>query len=117
MLTGFGVPRVERRRAVSESLLELQAILDNATVGILFTRNRLLVRCNALCAEMFAYPLSEFIGLPGRAIYPSDAVYDALAEEVGPILASGLSYRGELEMRRKDGSLFWCKVSAKAIDP
>ena len=117
ILTGFGAPRVERRRAVSESLLELQAILDNATVGILFTRNRLLVRCNALCAEMFRYPLAEFIGLPGRAIYPSDAVYDALAEEVGPILASGLSYRGELEMRRKDGSLFWCKVSAKAIDP
>lgn len=117
MLTGFGAPRVERRRAVSESLLELQAILDNATVGILFTRNRLLVRCNALCAEMFGYPLAEFIGLSGRAIYPSEAVYEALAEEVGPILASGLSYRGELEMRRKDGSLFWCKVSAKAIDP
>ena len=117
LLTGFGAPRVERRRAVSESLLELQAILDNATVGILFTRNRLLVRCNALCAEMFGYPLAEFIGLPGRAIYPSDAVYGALAEEIGPILARGLSYRGELEMRRQDGSLFWCKVSAKAIDP
>jgi diguanylate cyclase (GGDEF)-like protein/PAS domain S-box-containing protein len=117
LLTGFGAPRVERRRAVSESLLELQAILDNATVGILFTRNRTLVRCNALCAEMFHYPLTEFIGLPGRAIYPSAEVYDSLAEEIGPILASGQSYRGELEMRRKDGTLFWCKVSAKAIDP
>ena len=117
LLTGFGAPRVERRRAVSESLLELQAILDNATVGILFTRNRILVRCNALCAEMFRYPLSEFLGLPGRAIYPSDEVYEQLGEEIGPILASGQSYRGELEMRRKDGTLFWCKVSAKAIDP
>ena len=117
LLTGFGAPRVERRRAVSESLLELQAILDNATVGILFTRNRTLVRCNALCAEMFRYPLADFIGLPGRAIYPSDEVYESLAEDIGPILASGDSYRGELEMRRRDGSLFWCKISAKAIDP
>jgi diguanylate cyclase (GGDEF)-like protein/PAS domain S-box-containing protein len=117
LLTGFGAPRVERRRAVSESLLELQAILDNATVGILFTRNRILVRCNALCADMFRYPLAEFIGLPGRTIYPSDDVYEALAEEIGPILASGASYRGEFEMRRKDGTLFWCKVSAKAVDP
>ena len=117
LLTGFGAPRVERRRAVSESLLELQAILDNATVGILFTRNRALVRCNALCAEMFRYPLAEFIGLPGRSIYPSDEIYESLGEEIGPILASGHSYRGELEMRRKDGSLFWCKVSAKSVDP
>lgn len=117
LLTGFGAPRVERRRAVSESLLELQAILDNATVGILFTRNRMLVRCNALCAEMFRYPISEFIGLPGRAIYPSDDVYEALADDIGPILASGGSYRGELEMRRKDGTFFWCKISAKAVDP
>jgi diguanylate cyclase (GGDEF)-like protein/PAS domain S-box-containing protein len=117
ILTGFGAPRVERRRAVSESLLELQAILDNATVGILFTRNRMLVRCNALCAEMFRYPLTEFIGLPGRSIYPSDDVYESLGEEIGPVLASGQSYRGELEMRRKDGTLFWCKISAKAIDP
>lgn len=117
LLTGFGAPRVERRRAVSESLLELQAILDNATVGILFTRNRILVRCNALCAEMFRYPLAEFLGLPGRAIYPSLEAYEQLAEQIGPILASGHSYRGELEMRRKDGTLFWCKVSAKAIDP
>ncbi|HWT55114.1 MAG TPA: EAL domain-containing protein [Rhodocyclaceae bacterium] len=117
MLTGFGAPRVERRRAVSESLLELQAILDNATVGILFTRNRILVRCNALCAEMFRYPLAEFIGLPGRAIYPTEEVYEALAEKIGPTLARGQSYRGELEMRRKDGTLFWCKISAKAVDP
>lgn len=116
-LSGFGAPRVERRRAVSESLLELQAILDNATVGILFTRNRRLVRCNALCAEMFRYPLESFMGLPGRAIYPSDEVYEALAEEIGPILARGDAYRGEIEMQRADGSLFWCKVSAKAVDP
>ena len=91
ILTGFGAPRVERRRAVSESLLELQAILDNATVGILFTRNRMLVRCNALCAEMFRYPLADFIGLPGRSIYPSDEIYESLGEAIGPVLASGHS--------------------------
>ncbi|HWU84616.1 MAG TPA: EAL domain-containing protein, partial [Rhodocyclaceae bacterium] len=92
-------------------------ILDNATVGILFTRNRTLVRSNALCARMFRYALDDFIGLPGRAIYPDDAIYESLGEEIGPILARGDAYRGEIEMRRRDGSLFWCKVSAKAVDP
>src|SRR5262245_60175372 len=97
-------------------MLELQAILENATVGILFTRNRVVVRCNQLCAEMFGYTVTEFTGLPGRSIYPSDAVYEATAAEVGPILGDGRAYRAEVEMRRRDGSLFWCKVSAKAID-
>jgi diguanylate cyclase (GGDEF)-like protein/PAS domain S-box-containing protein len=108
--------RQEERRPVA-SRLELQAIFDNATVGILFTSNRLMQRCNALCAEMFGYAMSEFIGLPGRAIYPSDAAYEDIGSVVGPILARGDSYRGEFEMRRRDGSLFWCKVSAKAVDP
>lgn len=109
--------RNERRSAREKSLLELRAILDNATVGILFTRNRLLIQCNALCADMFGYRVDEFLGLPGRTIYPSDEVYDALATEVGPILAKGQAYQAEIEMRRRDGRLFWCKVSAKAIDP
>lgn len=95
-----------RRRGVAASLLELEAILDNATVGILFTRNRTLVRSNALCAQMFRYALDDFIGLPGRAIYPDDDTYEALGEEIGPILARGDAYRGEIEMRRSDGSLF-----------
>ena len=113
----YNRPQGRRRPPAAPSLLELQAILDNATVGILFTRNRTLERCNALCAEMFRYPLEDFIGLPGRAIYPSDEVYEEMAALVGPILAGGDSYRGELEMRRSDGSLFWCKISAKAVDP
>ena len=113
----YNRPQGRRRPPAAPSLLELQAILDNATVGILFTRNRTLERCNTLCAEMFRYPLEDFIGLPGRAIYPSDEVYEEMAALVGPILAGGDSYRGELEMRRSDGSLFWCKISAKAVDP
>jgi diguanylate cyclase (GGDEF)-like protein/PAS domain S-box-containing protein len=100
-----------------QALLELRAILENATVGILFTRNRLLVRANPLFAQMFGYAENGFAGLPGRALYPSDAAYEALAVEAGPVLSAGLPFRTEAEMRRQDGSLFWCRLSAKAIDP
>ena len=100
-----------------QALLELRAILENATVGILFTRNRLLVRANPLFAQMFGYAENGFAGLPGRALYPSDAAYEALGSEAGPALSAGLPFRTEAEMRRQDGSLFWCRLSAKAIDP
>jgi len=54
--------------ASGQVLLELRAILENATVGILFTRNRLLVRANPLFAQMFGYAENGFAGLPGRAL-------------------------------------------------
>ena len=108
---------VAASQPVSQSLLELRAILENATVGILFTRNRALVRANPMFAKMFGYGESAFIGLPGRALYASDAAYETMGAEAGPVLGAGLPFRTEAEMRRRNGSLFWCRMSAKAIDP
>ena len=108
-----GLSRGELRKI----LLEQQAILENATIGILFTRNRTLVASNALAAQMFGYPLDEFIGLPGVALYPSPEAYAELGRAASPILAAGRAYQAELEFKRRDGTLFWCRVSAKAIDP
>ena len=102
---------------VPQALLELRAILENATVGILFTRNRTLVRGNPLFAQMFRYGENAYIGLPGRALYPSDAAYEAMGTEAGPVLGAGQPFKTEAELRRRDGSLFWCRLSAKAIDP
>ena len=102
---------------LSQTLLELRAILENATVGIIFTRQRLIVQANALAAEMWGYAADEMIGLPGEALNASREAYLALGEEVVPVLAAGDSYRSERQMRRKDGSLFWCRISAKAINP
>lgn len=102
---------------LNQALLDLRAILENATVGILFTRNRTLVRANPMFAQMFGYAENGFVGLPGRALYPSDAAYEELGAEAGPILGAGLPFRTEIQMRRQNGSLFWCRMSAKAIDP
>lgn len=101
----------------NSALLELRAILENATVGIVFTKNRHLVRANPPAAQMFGYSVEEMVGLPGRALYPSDEVYEAVACEAGPALAEGRPYRAEIEMARKNGSIFRCRLSAKAINP
>jgi PAS domain-containing protein len=51
--------------APKKAALELNAIFENATVGILFTHNRKLMQANRLCAEMFGYRLDEFLGQLG----------------------------------------------------
>ena len=101
----------------NSALLELRAILENATVGILFSRNRVLVQINPLCAQMFGYTVDELIGRPGRVLYPSDDAYDELGREAGPILGAGQPFRAEIDMARKDGSTFRCRMSAKAVNP
>jgi diguanylate cyclase (GGDEF)-like protein/PAS domain S-box-containing protein len=103
--------------APKKAMLELNAIFENATVGILFTHNRKLMQANRLCAEMFGFKLAEFLGQSALILYESPEAYSALGHEAGPVLSRGESFRAETRLKRRDGSLFWCRVSAKAIDP
>ncbi|SMB26556.1 Diguanylate cyclase (GGDEF) domain-containing protein [Sterolibacterium denitrificans] len=100
-----------------KTMLEQRAIFDNVTVGVLFSRNRTVVACNALCAATLGYPEDELIGLPGIALYPSEEAYRLMARKAVPILAAGQPFHDEIEYRRKDGTTFWARTSAKAIDP
>ncbi len=100
-----------------KAALELNAIFENATIGILFTHNRRLIQANRLCAEMFGYTLAEFVDQPALILYENQEAYSALGREAGPVLAAGRPFRAETQLKRKDDTLFWCRVSAKAVDP
>ncbi|HEX5392483.1 MAG TPA: EAL domain-containing protein [Rhodocyclaceae bacterium] len=101
----------------TQNYLELTAILENLTVGVIFTRNRVVVQANPMAKQMWGYADDEMIGLPGVALNPSQADYDQLGRDAIPMLVEGGTYRAERLMRRKDGGLFWCRMSAKAVDP
>ncbi|HYD79039.1 MAG TPA: diguanylate cyclase [Paucimonas sp.] len=98
-------------------LLEYQAILDNASVGIVFTRNRTFLHCSARFSEMFGWPVDELIGQPTHIVYPSMEAYDELGRSAIPVLSAGKRLDIEVQMKRRDGSVFWCRMLAKAIDP
>ncbi len=109
-----------RRRAQDELarvLVDQQALLDNASVAIVFTRDRVVQRCNRRAEELFGYAPGELIGSQGSVFYADEAAYAAIGREAGPVLARGEPFRAELQLRRKDGSLIWCRLHAKAIDP
>ncbi|MDO8927229.1 MAG: PAS domain S-box protein, partial [Sideroxyarcus sp.] len=106
-----------RGKTTAQALIELQAILENATVGILFSRNRVVRQANPLCAQMFGYSHEEFIGLAALELYPTTDDYKAVGAQAGPILAAGKPYQAEIQLRRKNGALFWCRLSAKAVNP
>lgn len=119
------VPDVEIPQAPAQSyaghtrytLLEYEALLANASIGIAFTRDRRFFLCNPKFAEMFGWGPEELIGLAGDVVYPNRESYAALGQIAVPILSSGRQLDLEWEMRRKDGSTFLARMVAKAIDP
>ena len=104
------------QRALRKTLLEQQAILENAAVGILFARDGRIVECNIRCAEMLGYSREELEGAPSVVLHPSEEDFLKLGREAGPSLAQGLPFMTELRVRRKDGSTFWARVFGRAID-
>ncbi|MET0856595.1 MAG: PAS domain S-box protein, partial [Telluria sp.] len=100
-----------------QTMVEVQAIMTNASVSILFTKNRVITRYNRGFAEMFGYEGDEGLGLPGRALYPDDATYAAVGEVAFPLLSVGKPFQTEVEMARKDGSVMWSQLIAYVVNP
>lgn len=97
---------------------ELQVVLDNAGVGIATIVARRVVRCNPEFAKIFAYPRTQdLIGLSSQQLYPNEAEFNALGAAAYPTLAQGQSYRTRIQMRRADGSLFWCSLTGCLLEP
>ena len=60
--------------------------------------------------------MEQFNGASTRIIYPNDESYRRFATEAYPLLARGKKAAFEIEMRKGDGSLFWCRLEGTALD-
>ncbi len=105
------------QRALRKALLEQQAILENAAVGIIFSRGDRIQGCNLRAAEMFGYDRDEMEGSHSVALYPDHQHFYAMRAQWLPVLAEGRSVTLECPMKRSDGHLFRCRAHGRAIDP
>lgn len=97
--------------------IAFEAIFDNAAVGIAFTRNRVIERCNERWASLFGYTVDQLLGQKARILYFSDDAYAELSHHASPVLSKSIAFRTELEFRRADGTGVWCSLYGRAIDP
>jgi diguanylate cyclase (GGDEF)-like protein/PAS domain S-box-containing protein len=105
---------LRRERESAQALRD--AMLDNALVGIALVGERTIRRANARMAEMFGYPDAKSLeGLPARAIYASEADFQATGQAVYGAMARRERISLEVQMRRADGSVFWCELSGQAV--
>jgi PAS domain S-box-containing protein len=109
VLNGRDVTETERAR------LEHDAILQNASIGIAFTRDGAFQHTNPSFDGMFGWEPGRLAGQPTTVIWPHRDDYDAMRDDSTPVLARGQTYEVEREMLRADGTLFWCRMRGQAL--
>ena len=102
--------------ATERTRLEHAAILERASIGIAFTRDRVFVQANPRFESIYGWGIGELSGKPGAIVWLDDADYAEAGRLAGPLLASGRQFEIEREMRRQDGSVFWCRLIGQAVD-
>ena len=109
---------VSSNTALQRTLREQQILLDSASVGIVFIRQRSVVRCNERYAEIFGYSSAQaLVGVSSEAFYPHREAFKALGRNAYPVLAQGQSFRQENQLQRRDGALFWASLTGRLINP
>jgi diguanylate cyclase (GGDEF)-like protein/PAS domain S-box-containing protein len=99
-----------------QTFIEIQAIMVNASIAILFTKNRRIMRYNRGFAEMFGFGSEEALGMHTRPLYASERAYLDMGEAAYPLLAQGKPFHVETELLRKDGSTLWAHVIGYLIN-
>lgn len=95
---------------------EQQALFDAAMAGILFVRDRRILRCNRYLEQMFGYEPGELLGRMTRVWYPDEDTFFKVGEGVIESHANQGFFSEEYELVRKDGSRFWARMQAQAVD-
>jgi diguanylate cyclase (GGDEF)-like protein/PAS domain S-box-containing protein len=109
--------RKHNEMQIEELLTEQGVILDNVMFGVLFVRELRVVSANRRCGELFGFTNGELVGAPLSMLFASEAEFEETTSRLAPTLARGESVEEERQFRRADGSLVWCLVTGRALDP
>ena len=108
---------VEDVTEARQATIEMQAIMTNASIGVMFTRNRVIRRANPAFCAMFGFSEHEPIGVSTRVLYPDEDAYRALGADAYPQLAEGQPFRTERILVRKDGAPAWVQMIGYQVNP
>jgi len=106
----------EAEERVQRALAEQELILDNATVGIAFVRNRAIQRCNRFLEDMVGAGPGELVGQTSGTLFASKQEWKKAREAAYAATAPGETHEAEHRLRRRDGTTFLCRMRGRRID-
>jgi PAS domain S-box-containing protein len=110
--------------ASQQAALDYRTAFELAPVGLVLSRNRLMLDCNRQLLEMFGATRNALVGRSFELLYPTHAEFERTGERIVASLNASGWYADERVMRRVGaaaggvpGELFWCRVSGRALEP
>jgi len=103
---------------------DYRTAFELAPVGLVLSRQRLMVDCNRELLAMFRAEREQLIGRSFEILYPTADEFERTGQRIAAQLDTMGRYADERVMRRlagatgaAEGELFWCHVSGRALDP
>ncbi|HTJ94153.1 MAG TPA: PAS and helix-turn-helix domain-containing protein [Pararobbsia sp.] len=95
---------------------DYQTAFQLAPVGLVISRDRIIIDCNERVMSMFGMPRETLIGESFRIMYPSPDEFERIGLRIATVMKECEVYSDDRIMRRANGELFWCHVTGRALD-
>ena len=101
--------------------LDYRTAFELAPIGLVLSRNRLMVDCNRELLAMFGTTGDALVGHSFELLYPTHDEFERTGARIVASLNASGWYADERVMKRigvaQRDALFWCRVSGRALDP
>jgi PAS domain S-box-containing protein len=105
----------------AEASPDYRVAFDLAPIGLVISRDRLIVDCNQQVLEMFGAVRGQLVGRSFETLYPTADEFERTGARIVASLDRSGWYADERVMKRvggaRAGELFWCHVSGRALNP
>ncbi|CAK8721922.1 MAG: PAS domain S-box-containing protein [Candidatus Electronema aureum] len=110
--------RLELERKFKAQLAKLELMVEHAAIGIAHVVEHQFAWASRAAVEMFGYTDWEDIAsLPLAVIFENEEAHQNTLRLSQELFAQDQIFHADQQMRRRDGSLFWCSLTGKIIDP
>jgi len=103
--------------------IDYRLAFEQSPVGMVLSRHRIIVDCNARLCEMFGATRDALVGQSFQVLYPSVVEFERIGKRMEPILNASGRYADNRMMKRLGnlhgafaGETFWCHVSGQALN-
>ncbi len=107
--------------AMDTLALDYRVAFEQAPVGLVLSRHRLMIDCNHELLQMFGAERDQIVGQSFEVLYPTADEFQRTGQRIAASLDAHGRYADERVMKRvgrlHGSDLFWCHVSGRALDP
>ncbi len=102
---------------MNQTALDYAVAFDQAPIGLVLSRQRLIVDCNRQVLSIFGTTRDALVGQSFAIMYPSADEFERTGARIIASLGRDGRYADDRIMKRANGEHFWCHVIGRALDP